>query len=236
MPKNYYLILGIRANAPLDDVKGAYRRLAKEYRPDRSGKGASAFLAVQEAYSVLSDPVRRGRYDRSVQESRARRAREFPEPRPARQEEEIEPLIPEQRPVNLGAASLTRSFHSYRPGLEELFDRIWSNFTLRTRPKSETLQNLTAVIHVTPEQAFHGGHVRIGVPAQLRCPTCWGRGGAGPYECWRCGGEGVLTGEYPLLIHFPAAVPDNYAIQVPLDRFGIYNLHLTVAFRVTEQI
>ena len=236
MPKNYYLILGVRADAPLDEVKSAYRRLAKEYRPDLSGKGASPFLAVQEAYSVLSDPMRRSRYDRSVQEARAERARQALEPTRARPEEEVEPLIPEERPVDLGAASLTRSFHSYRPGLEELFDRILSNFTLRTRPKAETLQNLTAVIHLTPEQAFRGGHVRIGVPAQLRCPTCWGRGGAGPYECWRCGGEGVLTGEYPLLIYFPAAVPDDHAVQVPLDRYGIHNLHLTVTFRVTEQI
>jgi molecular chaperone DnaJ len=146
---------------------------------------------------VLSDPVRRSRYDRSVQESRARRAREVPEPTRARHEEAIEPLIPEEGPVDLGAASLTRSFHSYRPGVEELFDRIWSNFTLRTRPKAETVQNLTAVINLTPTQAFCGGHVRIEVPAQLRCPTCWGRGGVDPYECWRCGGEGVLTGSTP---------------------------------------
>lgn len=233
MVKNYYLILGVTEDAPLEEVKSAYRRLVKEYHPDYYGHEAGPFLTLQEAYSVLSDPARRRSYDRTLGQSRARRMGRGPEPTRARSRQDIEPLVPERGPIDLGTASLTRSFASYRPSWEELLDRIWSNFRPGTRPKGETVQSLTAVVEVTPEQAFRGGTVRIGVPAQVRCSTCRGRGGVGPYECWRCSGAGIEVGEVPLLIHFPAQIPENYTVQVALDRYGIHNLHLTVRFRVT---
>jgi DnaJ-class molecular chaperone len=66
MPKNYYLILGITSDATLDDIKDAYRRLAKEFHPDHYGKNHSPFLAIQEAYSVLSDPIKRQNHDLTV--------------------------------------------------------------------------------------------------------------------------------------------------------------------------
>ena len=64
MPKNYYIILGIPSKSSQEEIKSAYRRLAKEFHPDRYGDNNSPFLNVQEAYSVLSDPVRRRAYDR----------------------------------------------------------------------------------------------------------------------------------------------------------------------------
>jgi DnaJ-class molecular chaperone len=185
---------------------------------------------------VLSDPTRRRSYDRSRDESRARRVGRGPEPTRTGPIQDIEPLVPERRPGDLGTASLSRSFATYRPSWEELFDRIWSNFRPGTRPKEETVQSLTAEVRVTPEQAFRGGTVRIGVPAQMRCPTCRGRGGVGPYECWHCSGAGVEAGEVPVLLHFPPQIPDNHAVQVPLDRYGIHNLRLIVRFRVSEWI
>lgn len=66
MPKDYYLILGITSEATLDDIKDAYRRLAKEYHPDHYGENQSPFLAIQEAYSVLSDPMKRQTHDLAV--------------------------------------------------------------------------------------------------------------------------------------------------------------------------
>lgn len=63
MPKDYYLVLGITSDATLDEIKDAYRRLAKEFHPDRYGDSHSPFLAVQEAYSILSDPIKRQTHD-----------------------------------------------------------------------------------------------------------------------------------------------------------------------------
>ncbi len=65
--KNYYAILGVRRNATTDQIKRAYRRLAKQYHPDvnPSPEAHRIFIEVQEAYEVLSDPVRRQQYDQS---------------------------------------------------------------------------------------------------------------------------------------------------------------------------
>lgn len=56
---NYYNILGLSQGASLDDIKKAYRKLAKKYHPDLNPddkKAADMFLKVQEAYEALSNP------------------------------------------------------------------------------------------------------------------------------------------------------------------------------------
>ena len=64
--KNYYVILGVSQEASAEEVKRAYRRLAKELHPDRhpdDHAATSKFQAVNEAHAVLSDPEARARYD-----------------------------------------------------------------------------------------------------------------------------------------------------------------------------
>ncbi|MEW6077571.1 MAG: hypothetical protein AB1724_07160 [Thermodesulfobacteriota bacterium] len=71
------------------------------------------------------------------------------------------------------------------------------------------------------------------VPVMAVCPTCGGNGGVGPYVCVRCAGEGAITGEMPVSIAFPAGLTGSHAVRVPLERFGIKNIHLTVMFKTT---
>jgi molecular chaperone DnaJ len=64
--RNYYRILGISPGASTEEVKRAYRRLAKELHPDRHSNDPAAtakFQALNEAHAVLSDPEARARYD-----------------------------------------------------------------------------------------------------------------------------------------------------------------------------
>ncbi len=66
---DFYEILGIPQNASLDDIKRAYRTLARQYHPDAQNAPASTsllFRQVQEAYEVLSDSQRRTAYDRQI--------------------------------------------------------------------------------------------------------------------------------------------------------------------------
>jgi molecular chaperone DnaJ len=63
MPKDYYKVLGVEKNASAEDVKNAFRRLAMQHHPDRGGE-AEKFKEINEAYQVLSDPAKRGQYDR----------------------------------------------------------------------------------------------------------------------------------------------------------------------------
>src|SRR5579884_2920191 len=64
--RDYYEVLGVARSASDDEVKKAFRRLAKQYHPDTNKEsGAEArFIEINEAYEVLSDPQKRAAYDR----------------------------------------------------------------------------------------------------------------------------------------------------------------------------
>ena len=150
MAKNYYLILGITANASREDVKAAFRRRALELHPDRSGLGSGAFQDLQEAYSVLGNPERRRRYDREYQPLAPRRPRSAPAPEPlVTRRPKDEPFRPDEPARPFREVSLAESFETYRPSFDELFDRFWSNFEDVSRPKSEELESLTVEVLVS---------------------------------------------------------------------------------------
>ena len=235
MPKDYYLVLGITSDATLDEIKDAYRRLAKEFHPDRYGDNHSPFLAVQEAYSILSDPIKRQTHDLEILSQKKKLRPKYGERMRSGPRKKVEPLIPEQEhPMDLGSASFSRSFHTYRPSFDELFDRMPYNFKQTSRPKSECFENLNVVITLTPEQAFRGGQIKVALPVKLKCPSCYGQGWVGVYECPRCRGEGILSEEYPVMISYPSGISDDHVVRMSLDTYGIGNFNLTVHFRISE--
>jgi molecular chaperone DnaJ len=73
MSKDYYKILELDKNASADDIKKSYRKLALKYHPDKNSESGAEekFKEISEAYSVLSDPDKKSKYDRygSVDES-----------------------------------------------------------------------------------------------------------------------------------------------------------------------
>jgi curved DNA-binding protein len=67
MPRDLYEVLGVAKNASADEIKKAYRKLARQYHPDRNPGDKSAearFKEVQDAYDILSDATKRANYDR----------------------------------------------------------------------------------------------------------------------------------------------------------------------------
>ncbi len=67
MPRDYYEVLGVARDASEADIKKAYRKLARDYHPDRNPGDKQAetrFKEVQQAYEVLGDKNKRAQYDR----------------------------------------------------------------------------------------------------------------------------------------------------------------------------
>jgi molecular chaperone DnaJ len=229
MTKDFYLVLQVTRSATRDEIHSAYQRRASELHPDRSASDSEPFIELQKAYSVLSDLAQRTAYDRGRESLAVRRGGGMGS-RPASAEpfREIEPVS------DFREVSLSQSFHTFAPSFDELFDRLWSNFDLLTRPKAEGLESLTVDVPLSQQEASAGGSVRILVPARLTCRACNGRGSIGFYQCWRCRGQGTMTAEFPLEVAYPTGLRRDYLVRVPLDEFGIHNFYLTVRFRLTD--
>jgi molecular chaperone DnaJ len=232
MAKSYFAILGITSAASPDEIRSAYRRLAKAYHPDHFQGDSGMFRQIQEAYATLGDARRRAQYERSMTppaaHTRVRAGQAgYPEP---------EPLVPESQPepVDIGVISPVRSFETFAPSFDEVFEGLWDIFAAPDRPKSGRMQQLTLEVPLTREQVARGGNARILVPARSTCPICRGYGSVGFFECARCAGEGAISGEIPVSIAFPPGLTRDHAVVIPLERFGIRNLRLTVLFRPTS--
>ena len=151
MAKNYFAILEITSNATPNEVHSAYRRLAKEYHPDHYRGGSEPFKQIQEAYSILGNAIKRKAYEERLTKVRVRKA---PDIRP---KVAPEPLIPESAPADMGEISPIRSFETFSPSFDEIYDWLWNNFSTVDNPKSGRVQNLTLEVPLTREQARRGG-------------------------------------------------------------------------------
>ena len=131
MAKNYYIVLGLNRNASDADIRSAYRRLAKEYHPDHYGRDSEPFLLIHEAYSVLSDPARKSSYDRSLNmvHSRPEAFRDITAERLSGRY--AEPM--QATPNDAYDVFHARYFSAYLPSLDEIINRLLSNFSSRDR-------------------------------------------------------------------------------------------------------
>jgi len=231
MAKNYYIILGLPDCASEEDIRSAYRRLAKEYHPDHYGADSGPFLQIQEAYGVLSDPSRRHAYDSSLQKRSPVKEIIRDVTSGTMSRKHVEPI--NTHSYRSPSVEIARSFNTFTPSFDETFDHLWHNFSNLDRPKREPDRPLTIEIPLSSRQARRGGQVRISVPAEATCPTCRGQGGIGLWECWHCAGEGRISGDFPVIVEYPSGIEDGHTAMISLDRLGIHNTCLTVRFRVT---
>jgi len=111
--KEYYAILGLKEDAPPDEIRRAYRKLALHYHPDRNRGDAGAeerFKAISEAYGVLIDPEKRRMYDLTRGAGVGAPAGDRPEPGPFSSQEDILRDLLRNREAATIFEELTREF------------------------------------------------------------------------------------------------------------------------------
>jgi DnaJ-class molecular chaperone len=221
MAKDYYWILGVPIDAAPGLIRSAFREKAKLFHPDHVGtRRAREFQDAREAYEVLSDPVRRARYDNDLQREAASRARRVP-PRSV----EPEPLIGDPMPI-------TGEPEAVRPSFEALFDRLLSNFAEGSRPKAEQAEPLDFELILSPREAGRGVVIPFQVPVLTACPVCEGSARAGAHLCEDCDGEGGIVDQRALDVRVPRGIRDGTVVEVSLDGLGVRNLWLRVHVRI----
>jgi molecular chaperone DnaJ len=169
--KDPYRTLGVDRKASDEEIKKAYRKLARQYHPDRNAGDKAAeerFKEVQEAYSILSDPDKRKAYDSGGG-------------------------------IFGGAGGFDPG--SFRGGfggvgdiLSDLFGGVGGRTGGGTGTRPERGRDLETEVHVSFDQAMEGAQVPVSVPLSAPCPTCRGTGakpGTAPKVCPRCQGRGV---------------------------------------------
>lgn len=177
--KNYYDILGVERSASADDIKRAYRRKALELHPDRNPDRADAeehFKELSQAYSVLSDPEKRRRYD------------QFGEAGLGGGPQGFDPSIFQD--IFGGSAGFG--------GIEDLFESFFGGGGRRGRAGGpQRGQSLRYGLEISFEEAAFGTEVSIRVPRTMSCEACHGTGAAegGVVTCGTCRGTGQVVSQ-----------------------------------------
>jgi molecular chaperone DnaJ len=166
---DYYEVLGVPRAASQDEIKRAFRQLAREHHPDvnKDPGAADRFKIINEAYQVLGDPERRARYDRGDFVAAGR---------------------PDGRGGSFGAGPF-----------EDLFDMFFGQTMgagMRSgEPGPERGSDLRVGLEITLEDAARGAEHTISIVREETCPACFGTGaekGSAPETCPTCRGAGQV--------------------------------------------
>jgi molecular chaperone DnaJ len=166
--KDYYEVLGINRDAPDEEIKKSYRKLAMKHHPDRNPdnpKSEDLFKEAKEAYEMLSDPQKRAAYDQYGHAAT-------------------------DAGMGAGAGGGASGFD-----FADIFGDIFGGGQGRTRNSTHRGSDLRYNLEITLEQAARGTETQIRVPTMTACTTCNGSGakpGTSPTTCGTCAGQGQV--------------------------------------------
>jgi len=208
--KDYYGTLGIKKTASTDDIRKAFRKLARKYHPDvnpNDKKAEEKFKEISEANDVLSEPKKRKIYDQVGFYS-----------------DNIDPATAEAYARGGGSASHGGGFGGQQPGggqgvpfdfggfdfsgfsggsratqsegfggsFRDVFSGMFNSGRQARGPQPGT--DLEYQVEIDFWTAIHGGITRLEIQRQEQCPTCKGRAVVGgSIECPECHGSGQVT-------------------------------------------
>ena len=238
MARDYYEVLGIQRNASKDEIKKAFRNLARQYHPDVSQEedAETKFKEINEAYEVLSDEDKRSRYDR-FGHAGVGGANGFGGAGGAQGFGGFEEIFEEffnnfggggvrgggagrRRGPKPGAdrrVDVTIDFHEAVFGVDRdiSFDRLetcdrceGNGAEPGTEPSTCPTCNGAGEVRQV-QQTFLGSMVRV-----TPCPRCGGKGTIVESACKNCDGSGRRRQRADLSVHIPPGVRDGLQIQV----------------------
>jgi molecular chaperone DnaJ len=182
MSKDYYKTLGVEKNASADEIKKAYRKLAHQHHPDKSGGDEKKFKEINEAYQVLGDAKKREQYDRFGTAFEHAQGR-----------------------GGFGGFEGFRDFSGYANGFEfnmddlgDMFGGIGDMFGFgggggRSSARSKRGSDMQIEITLHFKDAVFGIEKEVRIAKLAACPDCRGSGaqpGAKIENCPACGGSG----------------------------------------------
>jgi len=204
--KDYYNILGVKRDASEQEIKRAYRRLARKHHPDVNPGDKSAeakFKEINEAYEVLSDKEKRQKYDRFGDQWQY--ADQF-----AKAEAQQTPFWDFSR----GGA---QTFHFEEDDLSSLFGDLFSGFrtgTSRRQVRPRRGRDVNYPVKVTLEEAYNGTNRILGLETNGPCSSCNGTGKIQNVLCSTCRGSGMVTRLKRLETKIPPGVKNGSRVRI----------------------
>ncbi len=207
--KDYYKVLEVTKEATTDEVKKAFRKLARKYHPDVNPgdkKAEEKFKEINEAYEVLSDPEKRKKYDTLG----------------PNWQEQFGPQFNRRSYSNpYRSAPSSMDFES-GAGFSDFFEALFGRTGVNPgagRSSQEGLRrrvgdNIEQPVEVTMQEAYVGASRTFNVQSTEACSTCQGTGDVGGRPCAACSGQGMTTKTKRLQIKIPAGVDNGSKIRV----------------------
>lgn len=172
--RDYYEVLGVDKNASEDEIKRAYRKLAKQYHPDinKAPDAEEKFKEIQKAYEVLSDPDKRANYDRFGHAG-----------------------------VD-GSSFGTGGFSDFGFGgfgdIGDIFEQFFGGFGTSTKTRSGPRKgdDIRIQMKISFEEAVYGTEKEINIQRDEECTRCAGTGARSREDivsCPKCKGKGVIS-------------------------------------------
>ena len=228
MNTDYYNVLGVSKSATQDEIKKAYKRLAKKHHPDRNQgekKAENRFKEISEAYQSISDPEKRKQYDmfgrtgfqgdrgfRGGKQHDGRNGSYTGSSGPGEGGFDLKDLFSQVFGKEGRSRGPTDPFGG-RPPFEAGTGQYDFGFDFDVGPQPG--RDLEAEVAIPFEDAIRGGTHRISLQRSETCLACGGTGRIRTNPCPSCAGNGRAAGPETLSVKIPPGVDNGGRLRVP---------------------